>query len=45
MWVLAGRDWTGEASRCLTRLAPDWEPAQHERFKGVELWRLERRAG
>lgn len=44
IWILSGRDWTGEAQRCLVRLAPTYVLAEHERFKGVELWRLERRA-
>jgi len=44
IWILSGRDWTGEAQRCLTRLGQAYELAAHERFKGVELWRLERRA-
>jgi 4-amino-4-deoxy-L-arabinose transferase-like glycosyltransferase len=43
IWILSGRDWTGEAQRCLARLGPTYALAAHERFNGVELWRLEHR--
>jgi hypothetical protein len=41
LWLLAGRDWNDSASRCLATLAARYRPADHHRFVGIEVLRLE----
>ena len=43
LWLIAGRDWDGQATRCLQRLASSHIALQRQHFGGVDLWMLARR--
>ncbi|MBI3784913.1 MAG: glycosyltransferase family 39 protein [Deltaproteobacteria bacterium] len=38
LWVVVGRDWQGQGSRCLARLAAANAVRAHSRFIGIEAW-------
>ncbi|MFI5365825.1 MAG: glycosyltransferase family 39 protein [Candidatus Binatia bacterium] len=38
LWFVVGRDWDGQAPRCLERLARSHVPVERRHFSGVELW-------
>jgi hypothetical protein len=45
LWVVVGRDWNRQAPLCLDRLLQSHAAVEHERFPGVDLWRLQRWSG
>jgi mannosyltransferase len=38
LWLVVGRDWDGQAPRCLERLARSHVPVERQHFPGVDLW-------
>lgn len=42
LWVMVGRDWDGDAARCLSRLIPSHRVIEERHFSGVDLWLLAR---
>jgi hypothetical protein len=43
VWVLAGRDWEGDATRCLQLLSSSHSTVEQVSFTGVDLWCVEPR--
>jgi len=43
LWVIVGRDWEAEGSRCLAQLSRSYASVAEERFPGIALWLLQQR--
>jgi uncharacterized membrane protein len=43
IWLVAGRDWSNRAAKCLKQFSRSYIVLDHQRFPGTDVWLLERR--